>query len=509
MQVKHQETSRSILKNVLFGFSTWILPLGLSFLATPIIVKTLGNTEYGIYALILGFVGYSFNFNLGRAITKYVAEYRASGETEKLRDVISSTFFLNLLIGAVGVLIVCSSAEWLVINALKLEIAAQNRSVTALYIAALIIFATSLNQIFSSIIQGVHRFDVYSKILNAGNLALLIGNILLAIYGFGLLILLIWNLLITIFTTVLFAVSAKRLVPEFKLSFRFDKETLKQVLRYSSGIVGYQILSNFLLLFERGWITRHLGPESLTFYVVPMTLSFFIHGFVSSLIIVIFPLASQLKNEREKLLRLYSKATKTVCFFVFFFAAALIVEGNLFLILWMGAPFAAQTYLLLVIHTITFSIVAIQTISWQMTEGLGNPAHNFYIFAVCLIINVLMILGLTESLGNVGIALGRLAGFGTIFLSVFYIEKWAFQKVQVKFWLKLASILSVATITAIAAMKIISRCLPQTWISLAAQVAGGGIVYLSAVWLMGFVTEDEKELVRRLFTDRKNNGQKN
>ncbi len=58
MQVKQGETSRSILKNVLFGFSTWILPVGLSFAATPIIIKNLGNSEYGIYALILGFVAF-------------------------------------------------------------------------------------------------------------------------------------------------------------------------------------------------------------------------------------------------------------------------------------------------------------------------------------------------------------------------------------------------------------------------------------------------------------------
>jgi len=509
MQVKNRETSRSIFKNVLFGFSTWIVPLGLSFLATPVIVKNLGNTEYGVYALVLGFVGYSFNFNLGRAITKYVAEYRASGETKKLLDVINSTFFLNLLIGALGVLVVCFGAEWLVINALKLESGGWDKAIYALYIAALIIFVTSLNQVFSSILQGIHRFDAYSKILNAGNFALLAGNLLLSIYGYGLLSLLIWNLLITIFSAASFAAAARRLLPELRLSLRFKKETLMLVARYSAGIVGYQILSNFLLLFERGWITRRLGAESLTFYVVPMSLTFFIHGFVSSLIIVIFPLASELKDEREKLLRLYLKATKTICFFVCFFAAALIVEGNLFLDLWMGAAFARETYTLLVIDTVTYSIVSIQTVSWQMTEGLGKPAHNFYIFAVCLIINVSLILLLTESYGNTGIALGRLAGFGTIFLSVFYIEKWAFKKVQVKFWLKLFGILSLATALSVAFMKIISGYLALNWFSLTANVFCGGLVYLAAVWLLGFVTDDEKKLIESLFNPGKNNEQTN
>ena len=74
------------------------------------------------------------------------------------------------------------------------------------------------------------------------------------------------------------------------------------------------------MLFERGWVIRQLGEENLTYYVVPMQLSFYIHAFISSIVLVVFPLASELKNNPEKLLRLYLKASKIVCFFVVFMA---------------------------------------------------------------------------------------------------------------------------------------------------------------------------------------------
>ncbi len=74
-------TSKSIFRNVLYGLSTWILPLVLSFISTPIILKALGNEDYGIYALVLGLIAYSFNLSFGRAITKYISEYRANGRT--------------------------------------------------------------------------------------------------------------------------------------------------------------------------------------------------------------------------------------------------------------------------------------------------------------------------------------------------------------------------------------------------------------------------------------------
>jgi O-antigen/teichoic acid export membrane protein len=357
-----------------------------------------------------------------------------------------------------------------------------------------------LSQIFNSVLQGIHRFDVYSKIFNLNNLALLSGNLVLAVLGFGLISLFVWNLSVTCSTCVIFAISAKRLLPEFKLNFKFQPETLKLIIKYSYGVIGYQILSNFLLLFERGWIFRKLGAESLTYYVVPMTLAIYIHAFISSLIIVIFPLASELKNDNEKLLRLYTKATKIVVLFVVFLGTTIIIESRFFLTLWMGAEFADKTWMLLVVHTVTFSLVAIQAVSWQMTEGLGYPNYNFLLFLVCLVISVSLMVGLTPSLGNLGIAIGRMAGYAAIFLSIFYVERWFFKKVQIKFWMRAIAILFVSSTASALTEQFIVQTYSQSWLVLAAATIVGAFVYFFMVWALGFVSEDEKLLLKRLLS---------
>ncbi len=435
MESKSDETSKSIFKNVLYGFSTWILPLGLSFLATPIIVKSLGNEDYGIYALVLGFIGYSFNLNTGRAITKYIAEYRADGQTHKINDVITATLFINIFVGLFGAIMICLLANWLVTDVFLIDAEAQAKTIYAFYLSAAIIFVTMLNQVFNSILQGLQRFDVYSKIFNANSFGILIGNIILALSGFGLNALLTWNLIVLCVIGLIVGFSSKKLLPDFKISLNIKKETLKLIGKFSAGIIGYQILSNLLLLFERGWIIRKLGDEALTFYVVPMLLGIYIHSFIASLLLVLFPLASELDKDRKKLKRLYLKATKIICFLVIFLAITLIVESKLFLTLWMGAEFAEKSWFLLIIHTITFSLAAIQIVSWQMTEGLGYPNYNCFAFSICLIISLSLMVYLTQDFGSVGIALGRLAGFGVLFFSIFYVEKWFFKKVQIRFCL--------------------------------------------------------------------------
>jgi O-antigen/teichoic acid export membrane protein len=494
----HTHNSKSIFRNVLYGLSTWVLPLVLSFISTPIILRSLGDKEYGIYALVLGFIAYSFNLNFGRAITKYIAEYRISGETEKIRDIISATLFINISVGIVVIILIFIAANYLVADVFQIDSEAQNKTVTALYIASLTLFFLMLNQVFNSILQGIHRFDTFSKITNFNSAAVITGNIFLALNGYGLVMLLGWNLLITFISCLLFIFSAKRHLPEFGIKLRISPAMIKIVLKFSAGVIGYQILANMFILFERGWITGKLGAENLTYYVVPMSLAIYIHSFISSIVIVVFPLASELKDNREKLLRLYRKATKVVCFLVIFIEATVIIHSRDFLTLWMGAEFAEKTYLILIIHATTFSFLAIQTIPWQMTEGLGYPQFNTLIYTVCLLINATLILFLTDDYGNVGIAISRLIGFSVMFFTLFYTEKWFFGKIQVKFWFGLIFLLGTAALLSIIFQELVTKYFSLSWISLIISGGGGGIIYCLALLLSGYLSPDEKIMIKNL-----------
>lgn len=492
------QSGKSVIRNVFYGSLTWFLPLCISFIATPIIVRSLGNNDYGIYALVLGFIGYSFTFSFGKAITKYIAEYRNTRDSDKITDVISASFVLNCVIGLVGVTLICLMTPWLVRDVFRIEAASQDKTITAMYVGAAVIFVSMLNTLFSSMLQGLHRFDIYSKIFTASGFVSIGGNLVLALMGCGLVALLLWNLITLAIFGVVYAVVAKRNLPEFRLRLSFDRATVRTVLGYNAGIVGYQLAANILLLFERGWITQRLGSESLTYYVVPMTLGMYLHGFVSSLVQVLFPLASELNNDREKLLKLYTKATKIISMISAFVMMSVIVNSKLFLHLWIGESFVENSSDLLVLHMITFGLAAILTVSWQMSEGLGFPHYNFGLISICLVISVSLMIALTGTYGNFGVAVARLAGFGTIFFSIFMVERLFFKKVQAPFWLRNLVCLGLASLVAAAGEYLITTNLPQTWPTLFLSAGIGGTAYLLVLWLLKFVTEDEKLLIRSI-----------
>ena len=111
---------KSLIYNAFASSLGWFLPIVLTVVATPIVLKGLGDEKYGIYQLILGFVSYSFTFGVGRAVTKYVAEYRISGQKEKISEIISVSFFLSIILSLAGSSVIIIFAELIIADVLQI-----------------------------------------------------------------------------------------------------------------------------------------------------------------------------------------------------------------------------------------------------------------------------------------------------------------------------------------------------------------------------------------------------
>lgn len=489
---------RSVAVNMIFGFLSWVLPGIVVFFSTPIIVNALGASDFGIYALIFGFISYSLSFSIGKGVTKYVSEYKPSGDHEKINEIISATFFLSLLIGIVAALILSGGAGWLVKNIFQIEDAAVEKSIVSFYLASAVLLFYLIWQVFSSVVTGLHRFDVYSYITTLYGVLLAGGNIALALAGFGLVALFWWSLGTNILICLVAYMAAKKLYPEMRLGWRFKRETFSLVLKYSSGVILGQIFANILLLFERGLITRNLGPENLTYYVIPMTLAIYIHAFVGSFIMVIFPIASELGDQKDKQIIFYERTTKIVVTLVVFIAVTMIAAGDVFLTKWVGPEIARHSTSILVLQVIIFSLLAIEGISWQLAEGLGYPNYNALLSFAWLAIGASLMLVFINYWGGFGVGLARLIAVLTIPLSIIYVERWLLGKVRWKFWAKLLSVLFVAGALTWLAESLLFSNMAVSWITLILGGLCGAAVYGIVLLIFGWFTQDEKELFSRL-----------
>jgi O-antigen/teichoic acid export membrane protein len=181
---------------------------------------------------------------------------------------------------------------------------------------------------------------------------------------------------------------------------------------------------------------------------------------------------------------------------IVFAAMTLIVESRGFLTLWIGSDFAAKSSELLILHTITFSALALLTVSWRMMEGLGRTEYNFIIFVLTFVVAMSLFFFLTPLYGLVGVAAARLVGFTIILFSIWNVERIVFGKILWRFWANIGTKLAAATVIAAIIQISIIRLLSLSWISFIAAVSLSAVCYFAILFLLGFVDADDRIMLK-------------
>lgn len=429
-----ENISEKALSGAFYGFLSWTIPISISFLTTRVLVLQVGTEEYGFYSLITGLISYFFVFNTTRAITKHIA---ANEEKEKLTKLISTNLLVNVTISLLTATLMFLLAGKLVKEILLIETEWQNKVKLGIYIAAFSVTALSFTQIFSAIVLGFQRLDIYSRISVTSGIFLNLGNIVIALRGYGLLTLLLWNSITISLSGLLSFISARKLFPDMELKLNFDMWSLKEALKYGSSTLGYQILSNLLFLFERVLITKNYGGEGVTHYALPMMIAIQIHFFAANLTQFLFPMTSQIEKDLRGIVSLYTKSIRITSLILMFPTTLLILQRNEVITIWLNSSLARECETILLFHLLTYLLITIVGICWQVFDGMGTPQIVFLSYLLSFPISIISMIYLAQSHDIEGIAAGRLIGTVALFLVVLSFEKKMFGKILLSFWVKL------------------------------------------------------------------------
>jgi len=486
-----------LVRNGIYSAVSWVLPLVLVFAVTPIIVRGLGNEMYGLYAVILGFISYSFTFGIGKTATKFVSEFRAAGEHEKISEAVSAILWLSLAFGLGGSLVIGLLARPIVAQVLLIPLQLRDEAVVALYLACAVIVVTMVSQVFQCVLQGLHRFDRYLLLTNLSGLLLNLGSVAFVYLGYGIDALLIWNFIVTVAIAAIFCLNAKQMMPDLSIGINISAEIRRPVLKYALSIVVYQIFGNLLFLFERGWIVRRFGPEALTYYVVPMMLGIYLHLFVGSLVMALFPVVNELLSDRDKLLRLYQTASKVVLTLIAIFVVTFVIEGRVFLSLWMSEEFAVVSYSILVLHLVTFGTLSMITIVWQVTESFHEARINAFVTFLWMVLAVPLMIMLSEAYGIFGVAIARLSGVLVFIGLIIYVERRFLGGCQLAFWVRtLARIAAAVACAGLAELGVLAAA-GSSWTAFLIAAAAGSTVFGLVLFFSGFLNNEEKAIISR------------
>lgn len=260
-----------LARNMLYSAASVGWPMALAVITTPLIIRYLGNEQYGAYLLVVSMSGLVslVDPGLAAASIRYIAAHAAVGDEESLLATIATNLVVNAALGAVSACALWAASEAVVFYVLQLPPSLYDEGVWALRFTGIGIGLSLVTAVYASVAAGLQRYDA------ARSLTLVLGTLTAAAQlgaawaGYGLVGLGAVSLIISTVSCLLHVRLAFQLCPALELTPRFRYALLRS--QFSFGM--YSAICRFatLALFQLDLlILRSLtGVAVIPVYAVP------------------------------------------------------------------------------------------------------------------------------------------------------------------------------------------------------------------------------------------------
>jgi len=414
------------LKNISYRFLAFTWPMVFSILITPIIVLKLGVKDYGIYIFVGTITGLLGLLDLGvsYAVIKFLAEYKARDETEKIKKMIYSANSLFLLVGLAGLaitILLFFGGNWLFAS----RLAGQQSYLILFILAGAGFFVSSVNNLYGLIPEALQRYDISSK-LNIIYLTLSpLSTLILVLFGYKLVAIFISQLIFTILFILVRRRYALKILPLAKYRLSWDREEIKHCYRFGLATVVNNTASISLASLDRLIIPIFIGPSQLTYYSLPGNVAARIPGVTDNLSGVIFPVSASINSvgNIERLKRFYVRSVRLVTIIASAISLSVIFLAYPIMRYWLNADFADRSTSVLIILTLTNFTIALLSPINSFFFGLGKLKFSSMLNTVMAILNAVLLLFLLPKYGITGAAWAYLLSVLPIFYLIYFIEQ--------------------------------------------------------------------------------------
>lgn len=338
---------------------------------TPAILAHLGETRYGIWALVSSVVGYFGMLELGvsTGVFRYVPLYRAKGETDKLSATISTAVAFNAGVGILAALLAQAFAEPL---ATFFEGGAEFAGlIRVIGIAA----AFDLPSVaINAAIKGHEGFKAanaattFGIVLKAALLtACLLTKADLVVMGGAI-------LLVSISSLITQNIAFRKVCPELHLSPRYVRWTeLRLLLAFGGTMLIASTANSMATEAPKQIVAKVISLGAVTYLTIPMQLVSYYRQLVYTLTRVVAPRFSFLAGQEAdaEVAKLFVRCTRYIAIIAGGIALWFWVAGPAFVTLWTRKPEMSQAGLPLLVLVSATLVLLSNRVCWDLMLGLG------------------------------------------------------------------------------------------------------------------------------------------
>jgi O-antigen/teichoic acid export membrane protein len=177
---------RRAVRNSFANSVSRLVSIVTSFIVTPLVIAATGSTAYGIWVLIGSVVAYGslLDLGIGGAVTKYVAEHRATGDDAAVRATVRTAQRLYLALGTIVALLGIAASS-VVPTLLRIppdatDLAARTTVLMGIGLGVAIACTTG-----NATLRGLQRHDLVAAISILSSVLSLAGTLVALALGWG------------------------------------------------------------------------------------------------------------------------------------------------------------------------------------------------------------------------------------------------------------------------------------------------------------------------------------
>lgn len=469
---------------------------------TPIMLRLLGQNEYGLYNLVSSVVAYLglLNFGMGNAYIRFYIRYKVENERKKIAKL--NGLFLILFTFVAVVAVICGI--FLVFNA-RLVFGSEltpSELDTARVLLSIMVFNTAIsfpNIVFNSYITANEKF-IFQKLMEM--IRILVNPFIvlpLLLLGFGSIGLVISTTLLTIIieiSNIIYCFKKLKIEFEFK---GFENQIVREILVFSSYVFIGLIVDQINWNVDKFILGRYHGAISVAIYGLAAQINTYYTQLSTAISNVFIPRVNVIvsdSNDNNILTKLFTKIGRLQFLILALVSSGFVFFGKPFINFWAGESYQ-DTYLVLLFLILPVTVPLIQNTGLAIQKAKNLHRFRSLLYLGIAICNVFLTLYSANIYGAIGAAIGTAISLiiGNVFCMNWYYHKKIGLDI-IFFWKNIISMMTGLVIPFIYGLVInMFVDLDNLYFFLSSGLIYV-LIYLFSMWSVG-MNEYEKNLIGR------------
>ena len=496
-------STKNIRVGAILTYLTQFLSIAISFVYVPIMLKMLGQAEYGLYSIVQSLISYlqMSEMGIGTTATRYNSKYIAQNDADGQRTI--NGMFFKLYLGIAAVCMAVATVIFFCLDSIYAKYSAQSlQLIKILFVIAVVnLVITFVFKIFNAIVIAYEEY-IFLKVISLIQTVLgPVGMLSVLFLGYRS----IGMLCVTTMLSLLFGLTQMFFcLKKYHISFSFqnhDPALFRKIFSFTVFVFINSLATQMMMNSDKLVISIIMTEYAVAVYAIVMQFHTYSYSFANVLAGFYLPRFTknvvQTRGVDDAMMADILKTGRIQVLVAGLIFGGFLAIGKPFIIRWVGMDYV-QAYWLTVIVLITEMVGASQSMFNSLMQAMNLHKVRALLSLALSLLKIVLTVVFTMEFGLMGCAVAFFLGWlvKQIVFNLYYwkrvgIDIPTFWKRMLKLFLPIAAVVIVLYAAALAMQQILPA---SSYLALAVYAGCYAVLYGVILWFTA-LNREEKDML--------------